>query len=113
MKTSLSSESSVERSDTVYFPQPILVSLAFFLVVIALRSIDLLVLRLDGLPDQTIFSRVLGFLLVLGYLRVLRKPIRSIGLHARNFDKAFLIGALSLLILYAALYTVQFYRLSL
>lgn len=113
MKTSLSSGSRAERYHAFSLPQSILVSLAFFLVVIALRSIDLFVLRLDELPDQTIFSRVLGFLLVLGYLRVLRKPISSIGLHARNFDKAFLIGALSLLILYATLYAVQFYRLSL
>jgi membrane protease YdiL (CAAX protease family) len=90
-----------------------MVPLAFFLVLIALRSVDLFVLRLDDLPDQVIFSRVLGFLLVLGYLRVLRKPIGSIGLHARNFGKAFLIGGLSLLLLYTTLYAFQFYRLSL
>jgi uncharacterized protein len=113
MKTSLSSESRAERYNAFYLPQPIMVSLAFFLVVIALRSIDLFVLKLDNLPDQTMFSKVLGLLLLLGYLRLLRKPIRSIGLHARNFDKAVLIGAFSLLILYATLYAVQFYRLSL
>lgn len=59
-----------------------------------------------------IVSRVLGFLLVLGYLRVLRKPISSIGLHARNFNSALLIGMLSLVLLYVVLYGVQFYRLS-
>jgi membrane protease YdiL (CAAX protease family) len=116
MKTTLSSASSApqaERYNSLSLTQPILVSLAFFLVVIALRSIDLFVLRLDDLPDQMIFSRLVGFLLVLGYLRVLRKPIGSIGLHARNSGKAFLIGGLSLLILYSSLYAVQFYRLSL
>jgi membrane protease YdiL (CAAX protease family) len=113
MKTSLSSASRAERHNAFSLPQPILVSLAFFLVVIALRSIDLFVLRLENLPDQTIFSRVIGFLLALGYLRALRKPIGSIGLHARNLGKAFLIGGLSLLILYATLYAVQFYRLTL
>jgi membrane protease YdiL (CAAX protease family) len=113
MKTSLSSASRVERSNIFSLPRPILVSLAFFLVVIALRLIDLFVLRLDDLPDQTIVSKIIGFLLVLGYLRVLHKPISSIGLHARNFGKAFLLGGLSLLILYATLYAVQFYRLSL
>ena len=113
MKTSMSSEAQVARYNAFSLPQPILVSLAFFLVVIALRSIDLFVLRLEHLPDQTIVSRVVGFLLVLGYLRVLRKPVGSIGLHARNFGKAFLVGGLSLLILYATLYAVQFYRLSL
>src|ERR1044071_866107 len=112
MKTSLSSASRAERSSVFSLPQSVMVPLAFFLVVIALRSLDLFVLRLDDLPDQIIFSRVIGFLLVLGYLRVVRKPISSIGLHARNVDKAFLIGGLSLLILYATLYMVQFYRLS-
>jgi CAAX protease family protein len=113
MKTSLSSESRFTRYNLFSLPQSIMVPLAFFLVVIALRSIDLFVLRLDDLPDQTILSKVIGFLLVLGYLRALRKPISSVGLHARNFDKAFLIGALSLLILYGTLYAVQFYRLTL
>jgi membrane protease YdiL (CAAX protease family) len=113
MKTSLSSGSQAARTNIFSLSQPSLVSLAFFLVVIALRSIDLFVLRLEDLPDQTIFSKVIGFLLVLGYLRVLQKPIGSIGLHARNVGKAFLIGGLSLLILYATLYAVQFYRLSL
>ena len=112
MKTSLSSESRAERYNALSLARPIVVSLVFFLAVIALRSVDLFVLRLDVLSDKTIVSKVLGFLLVLGYLRVLRKPISSIGLHSRNFARAFLIGGLSLLILYAALYGVQFYLLS-
>ncbi len=114
MKTSLSSASSAsrgERSNIFSLPQSVMVPLAFFLVLIALRSVDLFVLH--NLPDQPIVSRVLGFLLVLGYLQVLGKPISSIGLHARNFGKAFLIGGLSLIILYTSLYAVQFYRLSL
>jgi uncharacterized protein len=111
MKTSLSSERRVERYNLFSLPQVITVPLAFFLVVIALRSVDLFVLH--NLPDQPIVSRVLGFLLVLGYLQVLRRPISSIGLHTRNFSKAFLIGALSLIILYTSLYAIQFYRLSL
>jgi membrane protease YdiL (CAAX protease family) len=101
-----------ERYHALSVARPILVSLALFLVVVALRSIELFVLRLDALPDRTLVSRVFGFLLVLGYLRVLRKPISSIGLHAKNFDKAFLIGGLSLVILFMALYGVQFYILS-
>jgi membrane protease YdiL (CAAX protease family) len=113
MKSTFPSAARSEQHKAFALPAFIMVPLAFFLVVIALRSIDLFVLRADDLPDQTIFSKVIGFLLVWGYLRILRKPIRSIGLHARNFDKAFLIGGLSLLILYATLYAVQFYRLSL
>jgi membrane protease YdiL (CAAX protease family) len=112
MKTSLSSESRAEGYNAFFPAQPIIIALAFFLVVVALRSLDAFVLRLDELPDPYIFSRVLGFLLVLGYLWVLRKPIRVIGFHTRNFNKALLIGAFSLLILYTTLYAVQFYRLS-
>ena len=113
MKTSWSSGSQAARYRAFSLPQPIIVSLAFFLVVVALRSIDLFVLRLDELPDKTIVSKVIGSLLGLGYLQVLREPIGSIGLHARNFGRAFLVGGLSLLTLYATLYAVQFYRLSL
>lgn len=112
MKTISSSISGAERYNALSLARPIVVSLAFFLIVIALRSVDLFVLRLDELPEEIIVSMVLGFLLVLGYLHLLRKPVHSIGLHARNFDKVFLIGALSLLIVYVTLYAVQFYRLS-
>ena len=112
MKTSLSSVSRAERYNALSLARPIVVALALFLVVVALRYTEVFVPGLNALPDKSIVSKVLGFLLVLGYLWVLRKPIRSIGLHARNFDKAFLIGGLSLLILYAALYGVQFHRLS-
>jgi membrane protease YdiL (CAAX protease family) len=112
MKTTSSSVSRAERYNALSLARPIVVSLALFFVVVALRYTEVFVPGLNALPDKSILSKVLGFLLVLGYLWVLRKPIRSIGLHARNFDKAFLIGGLSLIILYAALYGVQFYRLS-
>jgi membrane protease YdiL (CAAX protease family) len=112
MKTALSSVSRAERHNVVSLARPLTVSLAFFVIVLALRSLDLFVLQLEELPDETIFSKVLGFLLVLVFLRALRKQVRSIGLHARNFGKAFMIGALSLLIVYVTLYAVQFYRLS-
>jgi membrane protease YdiL (CAAX protease family) len=113
MKTTLPSIFRAEQYPARSLRRPILVSLAFFLAVVAARSIELFIPGLDDLPDTSIVSKVLGFLLVLGYLWFLRKPIRSIGLHSRNFDKAFLIGGLGLLILYTALYAVQFYRLSL
>ena len=92
--------------------RPIFVTLALFFAVVAIRSIDIFLMRLVDLPDKNIVSRMLGLLLILGYLRVLRKPISSIGLNAKNFDKAFLIGGLSLVILYTVLYSVQFYLLS-
>ena len=100
-----------ERYNSLSVAHPILVSLALFIIVVALRSIDIFALRLVELPDASIVSKVLGLLLVFGYLWVLQEPISVIGLRARNFDKAFLIGGLSLFILYAVLYGVQFYHL--
>jgi membrane protease YdiL (CAAX protease family) len=90
-----------------------MVPLGFCLIVIVLRALDAFGLRLAELPDPYIVSKALGFLLVLGYLRWLRKPMSSTGLHARHFGKAFFVGALSLSILYATLYVVRFSRLSL
>ena len=104
--------SRAERYNALSLARPVVVSLTLFFAVVAIRSIDVFVLSLDDLPDKTIVSKVLGLLLILGCLRVLRKPISSIGLHAKNFDKAFLIGGLGLVILYAVLYGVQFYLLS-
>ena len=112
MKTTSLSVSQAKRYDTLSGARPLVVALALFLLVVALRYMEVFVPGIDTLPDKSILSKVLGFLLVLGYLWVLRKPISSIGLHTRNFDKAFLIGGLSLIILYTTLYTVQFYRLS-
>jgi len=112
MKTTSSSVSRAERYNALSLARPIVVSLALFFVVVALRYTEVFVPGLNALPDQSIVSKVLGFILVLGYLRVLRKPISSIGLHSRNFARAFLIGGLSMITLYVVLYTIQFYRLS-
>ena len=87
-----SSVSQPDRSHSPSLSRPILVCLGLFLAVIALRSIDLFALRLDDLPDPLIASRVLGIILVLGYLWMIREPISSLGLHAKNINKAFLMG---------------------
>jgi membrane protease YdiL (CAAX protease family) len=109
--TALSSVSRAERYKAFPVERPIMVCLVFFLIVVVFRVVDLFVIKLEEFPDKSIFSRVFGFLAVLGFLYLLRKPISAIGLHARNFGKAFLIGMLSLAILYALLYGFQFYRL--
>ena len=100
------------ENDLSALTRPVFISLVFFLAVVTLRYTEIFISGLNTLPDKTIVSRVLGFILVLGYLWLIRKPIQSIGLHARNFDKAFLIGGLSLIILYIVLYTIQFVSLS-
>lgn len=112
MKISSTSMSHAETSNAPALARPVFTSLAFFLALVALRFTEIVVPGLDTLPDKNIFSRILGFLLVLGYLGALRKSMSSIGLHARHFGKAFLVGGLSLILMYVTLYIIQFYRLS-
>ena len=112
MNTISSSMSHPERSKVPAFARPIIISLVFFFAVVILRYSETLIPGLVSLPDKTIASRVLGLLLMFAYLWALRKPIQSIGIHGRNLNKAFLIGGLSLIILYIVLYTIQFVSLS-
>jgi membrane protease YdiL (CAAX protease family) len=112
MKISSTSISHAETSSAPALAGPVFTSLAFFLVLVALRFTEIVVPGLDTLPDKNIFSRILAFLLVLGYLWAQRESVSSIGLHSRHFGKAFLIGGLSLILMYVTLYSIQFYRLS-
>ena len=92
MKITSSFLPQAEQHNTRSLAGAIVVALALFLVVFVLRYAEVFVPGLNTLPDKSIVSKGLGFTLILGYLRVLRKPISSIGLHSRNFDKALLIG---------------------
>jgi uncharacterized protein len=109
---SIPSISKSDRNNRFVLRRSVYISLAFFAAVIVLRSIDLFILKLDGLPDKMIVSQVLGFLLVLGYLWALRKPLAALGLNSKNFGYAFVIGGFSLVVLYMVLYAVQFYLLA-
>jgi uncharacterized protein len=108
MMTIRSSTWRTQRYHALSLARPILVSLSFFLAVVALRAMDLFVLQLRAWPDPRFVSRVLGFLLVLAYLWVLRKPMRAIGLHARNFAQAALVGGGGVIILFVAAYSLAF-----
>ena len=88
--------------------QPVAISLAFFFAIVALRSLDLLVLRVDAWPDPTIVSKALGLLLVVWYVRSLRYHVSSLGLHTRNAAYAVCVGGLTLLAIFASLYAIEF-----
>ena len=90
---------------------PIAISLGFFFAIVSLRAFDLLVLRVDAWPDPTIVSKALGLLLVLWYLRSLQYPVSSVGLHARNAAYAVAVGGLSLMVIFASLYAIEFHVL--
>lgn len=81
---------------------PVLTSLILFAVALCLRLLDLFVLRLDERFGEIILSKLLGFVLVLAYLRLVNLPLPEIGLHSRSLAQALAIPALgvgSLLVL--------------
>ena len=108
MKTISTSIPHSKKSNASALSKPMLISLSFFLAVVILRYAEIYIPLFNTLPDKTIASKILGFLLVFGYLWMLRKPLSAIGFKSKNIDKAFLIGGLGLIILYITLYTIQF-----
>ncbi len=95
----------------LHVKMPIVIPLGFVLAIVSLRAFDLFVLRVDWWPDPAIVSKTLGLLLVLGYLRALQHGVDSVGLHTRNGAYAVGIGGLSLLVIFASLYAIEFQAL--
>ena len=106
-KATTSAESRFPFSQT----RPVLLALALLPVVLALQVVDVFVLQLIDFPELLIASRVLGILVLLGYLWLLRRPISAIGLHRENATWAFVIGGLSFIALLVVGYGVQMYQL--
>jgi membrane protease YdiL (CAAX protease family) len=90
---------------------PVVIASGLYVAVVSLRAFDLFVLRADSWPDPTILSKTLGLLLVLGYVHFLRLKVGSLGLHTSNAAYAVGVGGLSLLVIFASLYAIEFYVL--
>jgi len=53
-----------------------------------LRIIEIFCLRLDEVWGEVFVSKLLGFLIIIGYLWLVKRKIRDIGLHSNNFLKS-------------------------
>jgi membrane protease YdiL (CAAX protease family) len=87
--------------------RPFLVPLVLLALALALRIIDVGLLRLDEKWGEAILHKDLGFGLVLLYLWLAGRPVREIGLHGRQVVKAMLISASGISLLMAAAYGLQ------
>ena len=90
---------------------PFIVPISLLLIAFVFRIFDIFVLRLDELLGEIIFSKLLGFLLVLGYVWAVGKTVSSIGLHRRNIYEVVLIGGVGTATVFLAAFGVQFLAL--
>lgn len=90
---------------------PFIVSLSLLLIAFIFRIIDIFVLGLDDLLGEIILSKLLGFLLVLGYVWAVGKTVASIGLHRRNTYEVLLIGGVGTGIIFVAAFGLQYLAL--
>jgi membrane protease YdiL (CAAX protease family) len=70
----------------------LLAPFVLFTIALLLRLLDIFVLHLDELLGELIFSKTLGFVLVVGYTWSSGRRVAAIGLHTRNLFKALAIG---------------------
>jgi membrane protease YdiL (CAAX protease family) len=91
---------------------PFAVPIVLLLVAFVFRIVDIFVLRLDELLGEIILSKLLGFLLVLGYVWIVGKTVASIGLHRRAIDKVILIAGIGTSAIFVAAFGLQFVALS-
>lgn len=87
--------------------RPFLVPLVLLALALALRIVDVGLLRLDEKWGEAILHKALGFGLVLLYLWLAGQPVREIGLHGRQVGKAMLISAFGTILLLVLAYGLQ------
>jgi hypothetical protein len=66
--------------------RPVMASLALLTVLFVVFAVDVLRLQTDSVPGL-LASRVVGPLVILGFLRLIHVPLREIGLHRRRVER--------------------------
>lgn len=89
----------------------IIVSTSLLLIAFFFRIFDIFVLGLDDILGEIILSKLLGFLLVLGYVWAVGKAVSSIGLHRRDVYQVLLIGGVGTGTIFVAAFGLQYVAL--
>ena len=94
--------------------KPILTGLVLLVIAFFFKWIDTFVLRLDERLGEIILCKVLGFGLVILFVRATGRRLRDIGLHSRRLGQSVLIGTLitvaALVLGYGVEFAVQMQR---
>jgi membrane protease YdiL (CAAX protease family) len=64
---------------------PLQIGMMFFVIILVLRIIEMFYFRLDELWGEVFLSKLLGFLMIIGYLWLTKRKIGDIGLHSDHF----------------------------
>ena len=61
---------------------PVQISITFFIVILLVRIKEIFYLRLGEAWGEVFISKLLGFLMILGYLKLSKRKIKDIGIHS-------------------------------
>ena len=85
---------------------PAHIGILLFVIIFVIRMIEIFVLRLDEIWGEIFVSKFLGFLIIIGYLYMVKRKPSDIGLHLHNLLKsmsiALIIMTLSISLSYLA-----------
>lgn len=86
---------------------PVLMMLALFLIASLLKLLDTFVLPLNEMVGELIFTKLLGFGLVVAYLWACGRHLRDIGFHTRGLGPSLLIATVTVGGLFIISYAAQ------
>jgi len=98
----------IKRKDFFEFSlsRSLQIGILIFVIIFILRMIEIFILRLDEIWGEVFVSKLLGFLIIIGYLWIVKRKPRDIGFHTNHLLKsisiAFVVMALSILLSYLA-----------
>jgi membrane protease YdiL (CAAX protease family) len=74
--------------------KPILTGLVLISITLFFRLLDIFLFKLDELLGEIILSKVVGFIIVVLFLKLIGKSLRDIGYSKQNLVTVFVIGGL-------------------
>lgn len=74
------------------FSKPLVLSICLMCTAMVFRLLDIFVFRLDDLLGEIIFSKIIGFVMVLLFVKAMGAPLSSIGFNVHNKLSIFLLG---------------------
>jgi len=95
-----------------YLRRPLEIGVFLFIVIFAIRMIEIFVLRLDEIWGEVFISKLLGFLIIIGYLYMVKRKPSDIGLHFHNLLKSISIALIIMTLSIALSYLVEWIYLT-